>query len=219
MAVVRSQYEKEDDTETVNGMRMVNEAADEWGVTYGTKGGKIYTTLVASEEKRKSQLICQVSFLHKDLSPAKHEKISSLVGFRDDTHLLVATSLGRLLIVNLNLNKVVQDLTATSSLTLEPITSLYMSHKLYTLHQTYVVEWSIELQRPLGYYSYPNPYSVLSVQHPADLHPKLLLCGGSQTVHVHGSNGDSEFETSLLSVHVGKEINGKIVLGGSNAML
>lgn len=105
--------------------------------------------------------------------------------FRMDSLALVATSLGRILILNLNLNSIVEDITAGSSFALEPIRSLRFGlteHKFYTIHHSYVVEWSLELQKALGYYSYPEAHNILVTDLILDKKPHLLICGGSRCV-------------------------------------
>lgn len=107
---------------------MVNEAEEEaeqsqYGILFATKSGKIYTY---SHQMDTSVLLCDIFPQAKDLAPSKRETISSMVNFRHDSHLLVGTSFGRVFVINLNLQKVVDDVTANCALNLEAVNSVYL---------------------------------------------------------------------------------------------
>lgn len=118
-----------------------------------------------------------------------------------------------------------QDITKRNNLKLTSIRSMILSsggHKFFSVHENCIAEWSMELQKCLGYYSYSCPFSVLFTEKLSQESSKLLISGGNKYIQVVDTveNGRiNEVESSLESIHVMKQINGKVMCGGRNSMV
>ena len=52
-----------------------------------------------------------------------------------------------------------------------------------------MIEWSVELQKPLGYYAYPKASCILTADEIIESKPNLLICGGNNLVQIQKSDG------------------------------
>ena len=126
-----------------------------------------------------------------------------MIPYRDNSLLLVGTSGGRILIVNVVMKKVLEDVVAKNSLKLPPISSMKLSsggHRFYSIHENCVAEWSMELQKCLGYYSYSSPYSFLYTDKASLDSSKILISGGSGIIEVidpENAQNRTQIETNL----------------------
>jgi len=90
--------------------------------------------------------ICDISNSEINHNLGWHESAMSLVPYKENCLMLVGTSAGRILILNLVAKKVVEDITSRHGLKMAPIKSIVMgvgNHKFYSLHDNGVVEWSM----------------------------------------------------------------------------
>jgi hypothetical protein len=151
-------------------------------IIYSNKTGKILCT---SLDLSNSITICDIASQEINHNMGLHEFATSLVPYRENTLMLVGTSSGRILIVSLIGKKVLEDITGRYGLRLTPVNSMVMgvgNHKFYSLHDNGIVEWSMELQKCLGYYSYNCPYSVLLTERMCKDSQRLLISGGNKYV-------------------------------------
>jgi hypothetical protein len=143
--------------------------------------------------------ICDIASQDINHAFGWNEYATSLVPYRENTLLLVGTSFGRILIVSLLGKKVLEDITGRYGLRLTPVNSIILgmgNHKFYSLHDNAVVEWSMELQKCLGYYSYNCPYSVLLTEKMSKDSQRLLISGGSkyiESIYAHNPKERTQF--------------------------
>lgn len=153
-------------------------------IIYTTKTGRIISL---SSDFNKTTTMCDLKSFQFNHNLGQNEVATSLIAFRQGKLLLVGTSSGRILIVNISFQRIVQDIVKKNNLKLPGIRTLVLSsggHKFYSLHENSVYEWSIQLQKCLGYYSYNCPYSVLYTQRLSFNSPKILISGPNRFIEV-----------------------------------